>query len=162
MILWGKKVLLKEIPLPSAPPFSMALHCTERQRSPVISELEMKIWKCNLGFLKIPISHLFYELGKTWKYTQSRPTFQNPIQMLNLWMSKENLCPNLSLTVENKMENSHKKGWSHFKHNINDWGIPFPKMLRVCQWIGKNIFHWGKWNEPIKLIKECVRLKIKT
>ena len=40
----------------------------------------------------------------------SRPTFQNPIQMLNLWMRKENLCPNLSLTVENKMENSHKKG----------------------------------------------------
>ena len=29
-----------------------------------------KIWKCNLGFSQIPISHLFYELGKTWKYTQ--------------------------------------------------------------------------------------------
>ena len=24
-----------------------------------------KIWKCNLGFSKIPISHHFYELGKT-------------------------------------------------------------------------------------------------
>ena len=24
-----------------------------------------KIWKCNLSFSKIPISHLFYELGKT-------------------------------------------------------------------------------------------------
>ena len=31
-----------------------------------------------LGFSKIPISHLFYELGKTWKYTQPKPTFQNP------------------------------------------------------------------------------------
>ena len=32
------------------------------------------------------------------------------IPMLNLWMSWENLCPNLSFTVENKMENSHKRG----------------------------------------------------
>ena len=29
-----------------------------------------KIWKCNSGFSKIPNSHLSYELGKTWKYTQ--------------------------------------------------------------------------------------------
>ena len=36
-----------------------------------------KIWKSNLGFSKIPISHLFYELGKTWKYTQSQNNFQN-------------------------------------------------------------------------------------
>ena len=62
----------------------------------------------------------------------------------------------MSFTVENKMSNSHKRGWSHFQLNINDWGISFPKMLRICQWIGKNIFHWGKWNEPIKLIKKCV------
>ena len=40
------------------------------------------------------------------------------IQMLNLWMSWENLCPNLSFTVENKMENSHKRRWSHFKLNL--------------------------------------------
>ena len=77
------------------------------------------------------------------------------IQMLNLWMSWE------TFTVENKMGNSHKRGWSHFKLNINDWDIPFPKSLRIYQWIGKNIFHWGKWNEPIKAIRECVRLKIK-
>ena len=32
------------------------------------------------------------------------------MQMLNLWMSWENLCPNLSFTVENKMEDSHKRG----------------------------------------------------
>ena len=29
-----------------------------------------KIWKCNVGFSKILIPLLFYELGKTWKYTQ--------------------------------------------------------------------------------------------
>ena len=104
-----------------------------------------KIWKCHPGFSKIPISHLFYELGKT----------------LNLWMRWENLCPNLSFTVENKMENLHKRGWPHFRLKINDWDIPFPNILRVCQRIMKNIFHLGKWNEAIKLIRECVRLKIK-
>ena len=35
----------------------------------LFSEL-WKICKFNLGFSKIPVSHLFYELGKTWKYTQ--------------------------------------------------------------------------------------------
>ena len=47
--------------------------------------------------------------------------------MLNLWMSWENLCPNLSFTVESKMENSHKSGWSHFKLKINERDIPFTK-----------------------------------
>ena len=42
-----------------------------------------------------------------------------------------------------------KKGWSHFKLNIIDWDIPFPKLLRIYQWIGEYIFHWGKRNEPI-------------
>ena len=92
-------------------------------------------------------------------YTAPGQHFKIP--MLNLWMSWAILCPNLSFTVENKMENSHKRGWSHFKLKINDWDIPFPKILRIYQWIGKNIFHWGKWNEPIKLIRKCVRLKIK-
>ena len=83
------------------------------------------------------------------------------IQMLNLWMSWENLCPNLTFTVKNKVRNSHKRGWSHFKLDINDWDIPFPKILRIYQWIRKNIFLWGKWNELIKWMRECVRLKIK-
>ena len=39
------------------------------------------------------------------------------IQILNLWMSWENLCPNLTFTGENKIWNSHKTGWSHFKLN---------------------------------------------
>ena len=47
-----------------------------------------------------------------------RPIFK--IQILNLWMSWENLCPNLTFTVENKMGNSHKRGWPHFKLKIND------------------------------------------
>ena len=91
-------------------------------------------------------------IGKNLEiYTPPDQHFKIP--MLNLWMSWENLCPNLSFTVENKMGNSHKRGWSHFKLNINDWDIPFPKILRIYQWIGKNIFHWRKWNEPIKLIR---------
>ena len=55
------------------------------------------------------------------------------IQMLNFWMSWENLCPNLTFTVENKMGNSHKRGWSHFKLNVNDSNITFPKILRIYQ-----------------------------
>ena len=86
-------------------------------------------------------------------YTYTAPDQRFKVQTLNLWMSWENLCPNLTFTLENKMRNSHKRGWSHFKININDWDVPFPKILRIYQWIGKNIFHWGKWNEPIKLIR---------
>ena len=70
------------------------------------------------------------------------------IQILSLWMNWEKVCPNLNFSVENKMGNSHKKIWSHFKLNINDWDIPFPQILIIYQWIGKNILHWGKWNEP--------------
>ena len=48
----------------------------------------------------------------------SRPTLQNPnfesVDKLG------NLCPNLSFAVENKVGNSHKKGWSHFILSIND------------------------------------------
>ena len=55
------------------------------------------------------------------------------IQMLNLWMSWENLCPNLNFTVENKIGNFDKRGWSHFKRNISDRDIPFPKVLRIYQ-----------------------------
>ena len=41
------------------------------------------------------------------------------IQILNLWMNWEKLCPNLSVTtVENDMGDSLKKFWSHFKLNI--------------------------------------------
>ena len=27
--------------------------------------------------------------------------------------------------------------------------IEIPKILTIYQWIGENIFRWGKWNEPI-------------
>ena len=33
------------------------------------------------------------------------------IRILNLWMNWENVCPNLSFTVQNKMVNSRKNGW---------------------------------------------------
>ena len=42
------------------------------------------------------------------------------------------------------MGNSHKKGWSHFKLNINDPKIQFPQILRIQQRIGK-IFFIGEY-----------------
>ena len=42
------------------------------------------------------------------------------IQILNLWMNWERICHNLSFTDENRMDNLHKKGWPHFKLNINN------------------------------------------
>ena len=38
---------------------------------------------------------------------------------------------------------------SHFKLDINDRDVSFPKILRIYQRIDKNIFHWAKCNEPI-------------
>ena len=42
-----------------------------------------------------------------------------------------------------------KKDGHILNFNINDWDIQFAKSLKFFQWIGKNIFHWVKWNEPI-------------
>ena len=115
-------------------------------------EMQSKLFK-NSNF------PFFYELEKTWKYTQPQANISK--SQCNLWVSWEKLWPNLSFTVENKMESSHKRSWSQFQLKINDWDIPFLKNLRIFQWIGKNSFRCGNWNEPIKLIRECVRLKIK-
>ena len=97
-------------------------------------------------------NHNFPSLSWIWKdlqvYTAQDQHFQ--IQILNLKINWEKLCPSLSFTVENKMGNSSKKGWSHFKLNINDWDILLSKISRIYQWIGKNIFHRGKWNKPIR------------
>ena len=38
------------------------------------------------------------------------------IQILNLWMNWEKLCPNLSFTVENKLGNSHIKKDGHISN----------------------------------------------
>ena len=43
----------------------------------LFNELE-KIWKCNLSFSKIPISHLLMNLEKFGNIYSPRPTFQNP------------------------------------------------------------------------------------
>ena len=48
-----------------------------------------------------------------------RPTFQNPSFEYDM-DELGKFCPNLSFTVENKIGNSHQKGWSHFKLTIND------------------------------------------
>ena len=135
------------------------MSCHRTERPPSTSPFD-QIWR--QAETKISIFKLFSELGKIWKYNLCFPKIPIPISfmnytgldqhfkipMFNLWMSWGNLCPNLSFTVVNKMENSHKRGWSHFKLKMNGRDIPFPKM--ECQWIEKNIFHWGEWNEPIK------------
>ena len=117
-----------------------------------------KIWKCNLGFSKIPIFHLFYKLGKTWKYTQPQTNISKSQCWIYGWVGKTYvLIEALLLKIRWRIHIKEDDGIS----NLNERDIPFPKILRICQWIGKNIFHWKKWNEPIKLIREYVRLKIK-
>ena len=93
--------------------------------------------------------NLNYEL---WigKYTMHSPAKTN-ISKSKFWIYgwiRKSLCPKLRFTVENRAFHT-KKGWSHFKLNINDWDIPFSKILKIYQCIGRNTFHWGKWNEPI-------------
>ena len=95
-----------------------------------------KIWKCNLSFSKIPIPHLFMNWEKLGNIATA-PDQHFKIQMLNLWMSWENLCPNLSFFLENKKGNSQKRRWSHFKLNLNDGDIPFPKFLEFINELGK-------------------------
>ena len=95
-------------------------------------------------------SYLLWIGNNLEKYTAPNQHFK--IQMLNLWMGWKNVCPNVSFTVENKIRNSHKRGWSHFKLNINDWDIPFPKTLRIYQWIEKNTLWWFKKYVHSKLL----------
>ena len=38
-----------------------------------------------------------------------------------------------NVPVENKMDNSHRKGWSHFKLNTDDSDIPFLKVLGIYE-----------------------------
>ena len=77
----------------------------------------------------------FPSILRIWKnleiYTARDQHFK--IQMLNLRMKWKNLCPNLTFVLENKMRNSHKRGWSHFELNLNDSDIPFPNILRIYQ-----------------------------
>ena len=78
------------------------------------------------------------------KYAQPKSNISKSKIWIYGWIGKS--YDNVSFSVENKMENAHKKGWLYFKLNINDWSIPFPKILRIYLWIGKHIFHWGKWS----------------
>ena len=93
-----------------------------------LSELG-KIWKCNPGlYSKKSIFYLFQELGRLIGESPTRPIFKNSklslsngkslevqpktstqkISNLNMWMNWENVCPNLSFTVENQIGNLHK------------------------------------------------------
>ena len=50
------------------------------------------------------------------------------IQIFNLWMKwRRNLTSLLKISIRD----SHKKEWPHFKFKINDWNIPFSKILRI-------------------------------
>ena len=82
----------------------------------LFSEL-LKTWKYSLGFSKISTFFLFYELGKRVEDQHFK------IQIFNLRMNWEKLCPNLRFSNESKMGNSHEK-W---------WGLrEFPSGLRHC------------------------------
>ena len=58
-----------------------------------------------------------------------RPNFES-MDELGKFMTQQ---AEFSFTVENKMENSHRKGWSTFKLNIDDCDIPLPKVLRIYE-----------------------------
>ena len=52
-------------------------------------------------------------IGKELKvYTAQDRHFR--IQILNIWMNCENLCPNLNFTLENKMRSSHEERMATF------------------------------------------------
>ena len=57
-------------------------------------------------------------------------------------MNWKKFCPNLKFTVENKIVIDIKQGRLHFEHN--KWDNPLPQILKIYQWIGKNIFSIGK------------------
>ena len=61
-------------------------------------------------FQKSQFPIFFMNWEKLGNIHSPRPTFQIPNVESQCWISWENLCPNLSFTVENKMEDSHKRG----------------------------------------------------
>ena len=109
---------------------------------------------------EFPISLTNWEkLGKIGKNTAPDQHFK--IQMLNLWMSWENLCPNLSFTLLKIRWGIYIKEDGHISNLTQMIEISYSlKFREFINELGKTIFHWGKWNEPIKLIRECVTLKI--
>ena len=54
-----------------------------------------KIWKMQSKLCKIPISHVFMIRIENNLEINTAPDQHFKIQMLNLWMSWENFCPNL-------------------------------------------------------------------
>ena len=86
--------------------------------------------KMILGYSKILIFAYLASIGKNLEKLTAQDQYFR-IQILNLWMKSEKLCPNLSFIVEKVMGNWHEKGWSQFKPNKIDWDIPFPLILRI-------------------------------
>ena len=67
------------------------------------------------------------------------------IAIVNLWIDWENLCPNLSYTVENKASNSHKKKLITFHTSWMKYSIlqNFKNLSMNC-W-GNMFSIWKKW-----------------
>ena len=74
--------------LPS--PFDKNMKARGLQKSQFLNSLVNwgKTWKCSLGFSKIPISHLLYELGKTWQYTQRKTNISKSKFWIYGWFGK--------------------------------------------------------------------------
>ena len=62
-----------------------------------------------------------------------RPNFESMDELGKFIYVLSRLRLAFSVSVENKMENSHGKGWSNFKLNIDDLDIPLPKVLRISE-----------------------------
>ena len=64
-------------------------------------------------------------------------------------MNWENLCPNLSFSIEKKMGNLHNE-------MNNEWDIPFPQVSGFYQWVGRNLFSIEKKVilNPFKILRK--------
>ena len=106
-------------------------------------------WKCSLGFSKIPIFHLFYELGKTWKYSYTTIVQYFKIPILNPWMNWENYVLIWASLLKIRWGTQIKKGWSHFKLIfISELGKTF-SIGEVC------LFETVKFWPPSPLVYFC-------
>ena len=100
-----------------------------------------KTWKCSLGFSKIPNFYLFYELGKTWKYTQPKTNISKSKFWIYGWIGKRYVLIYSSL-LKIRWGIHIKKDGHILNLTEHDWYIPFPKTLRIYQWIGKTFSIW--------------------
>ena len=58
------------------------------------------------------------------------------------------------------MVSSHERGWLHFKLNINDCDIPFPRILRIYKSINYKSINYSLHFENVKIHKHCLYWKV--